>query len=318
MADEEQKSGGFALIRIDGKAVEKLIDVISKGIGKLYTPRAIRKEADAKAYEIVTIEKAKALAKANGLEIEQDTLDKMQERILFREINKQKNIDAVSLMAAKELENVNNISEESVDNDWTVRFFNIVENISDSDMQTLWARILAGEVKEPNSYSIHTLEFLRNMTKAEAELFTYCANYVIQNGANSFIFNKDKVLVQNGLCFEKILELNDLGLIQVHSNLELEFATSQKDVELIFCTGNKIIKAIKKAGSPVLKLPCYTLTKIGGELLKLLKPVAVEPYVKEFSLYLENTGITACYAQIVSFNDDKTITHTQPWMKYEK
>jgi len=36
------------LIKIDGKPLEKLIDVVSKGIGTIYRPRSIRKDAEAK------------------------------------------------------------------------------------------------------------------------------------------------------------------------------------------------------------------------------------------------------------------------------
>lgn len=49
----------FNLIKLEGKPFEKLIEVISNGIGTLYKPRSIRKEADAKAYEIGIIESAK-------------------------------------------------------------------------------------------------------------------------------------------------------------------------------------------------------------------------------------------------------------------
>lgn len=45
--------------------VTKLIEVVSDGIGALYAPRRIRKEADARAYEIGTIEKAKTAAEIN-------------------------------------------------------------------------------------------------------------------------------------------------------------------------------------------------------------------------------------------------------------
>ena len=48
--------------------VIKLIEVVNDGIGTLYAPRRIRKEADARAYEIVTIEKAKTAAEINRKE----------------------------------------------------------------------------------------------------------------------------------------------------------------------------------------------------------------------------------------------------------
>ena len=54
------------VVKVEGKPIEKLIDVISKGIGTIYKPRAIRKEAEAKAYEIEIIERAKANALSEG------------------------------------------------------------------------------------------------------------------------------------------------------------------------------------------------------------------------------------------------------------
>ena len=70
------------VVKVEGKPIEKLIDVISKGIGTIYKPRAIRKEAEAKAYEIEIIERAKANALSEGKLIEDDTIDKIQERII--------------------------------------------------------------------------------------------------------------------------------------------------------------------------------------------------------------------------------------------
>ena len=51
----------MSLIKLNlDKALEKLITSVSDGIGTLYRPRAIRKAADAKAYEI----KALAMGRA--------------------------------------------------------------------------------------------------------------------------------------------------------------------------------------------------------------------------------------------------------------
>ena len=82
------------LIKLDGKPLEKLVEVISSGIGTLYRPRAIRKEAESKAYELGIIEEAKALAA--GKELEAETYIKIQERILFSEMERQKNIDSIA------------------------------------------------------------------------------------------------------------------------------------------------------------------------------------------------------------------------------
>ena len=240
--------GEFNLIKIVGKPLEKLLDVVSKGIGKIYTPRAIRKEADAKAYEIEIIERAKAKAYLNRQEIEQDLLDRIEERILYREVKKQKNIDAVTMIAAEELKNENTVSDTPVNEDWTVRFFNVVEDVSDEMMQQLWGRILAGEVKSPNSFSIRTIECLKNITKPEAELFTRAANFIFIYNNNPFIFRDDnlEVLIKNDFSFEEVLVLIELGLLQSETNLVLDCKSKTKDDEMVFVFGKNIIKVIKK------------------------------------------------------------------------
>jgi len=280
--------GEFNLIKIDGKPIEKLLDVVSKGIGKIYLPRAKRKEADAKAYEIEVIERAKAKAYLNRQEIEQDLLDRIEERILYRELKKQKNIDAVTMIAAEELYNENNISDIPVDEDWTVRFFNVVEDVSDEMMQQLWGRILAGEVKSPNSFSIRTIECLKNITKQEAELFTKTANFVFIYNNEPFIFTGDnlEVIIKNDFSLEEALILMELGLLQSETNLVLDLKSETKDKEMLFVFGKDIIKVIKKANTEKQQIPILGLTRAGKELLKLLTITPIDVYINNFCVYL--------------------------------
>ena len=60
---EASATGSLITVNIDGKPLEKLIEVVSNGIGTLYRPRKIRKEADAQAYAIKVLENAKAIAR---------------------------------------------------------------------------------------------------------------------------------------------------------------------------------------------------------------------------------------------------------------
>ena len=54
---------------------------------------------------------------------------------------------------------------------WTSSFSNAAQDISDNDMQELWARVLAGEVGAPGSTSIRTLNVLHNLDQSTARLF---------------------------------------------------------------------------------------------------------------------------------------------------
>ena len=146
-----------SLIKIEGKPLEKLIEVISNGIGTLYRPRAIRNEADAKAYEIKVLEKAKHEAIAEGKLIEAENLDRINERLVAKEIKRQNNIDDVVEVAINDISQTESVTETPIDQDWSTRFFDIVQDISDNEMKILWGKILAGEVKKPKSYSMRTL-----------------------------------------------------------------------------------------------------------------------------------------------------------------
>ena len=57
-----------SLVKIESKAIEKLIDVVSEAIGTLYEPRQIvrKAKAEAKAQSIVAMEQAKTKAIIEG------------------------------------------------------------------------------------------------------------------------------------------------------------------------------------------------------------------------------------------------------------
>ena len=72
-------------------------------------------------------------------------------RINHQNLRKQKNLESIVGKAYNELIDKKLETEEEVDEDWITRFFSTAEDISDEQVQTLWARILAGEVLKPRT-----------------------------------------------------------------------------------------------------------------------------------------------------------------------
>src|SRR5690554_3131042 len=181
--------------------IDKLIDIVSSVAGRLSKPYFDRKDIDTKAYEIKKLAEARAeemkiISKAvkenfcltggieysetgiaitspkelpkseEIIEISTPTLDeRTQSRIDFKEAKKQLNLESVTAYAAEQLKDEPPVTDEPIDEDWKTRFFNIAEEVSNEEMQALWGRILAGEIKKPKSYSLRTLEVLRNLSK---------------------------------------------------------------------------------------------------------------------------------------------------------
>ena len=211
--------------------IDKLIDVVSSSVGRISKPYFDKKDSDSKAYEIKKIAEARAeemkimsmAIKENHLltggisysdeklsiespkELPTPTEDKNEQtgisvqtlenrtenRIDYQQNKKQLNLETVTAFAAEELKNEEPITDEPVDEDWTTRFFNIAEDISNEEMQALWGRILAGEIKKPKSYSLRTLELLKNLSKEEAECFMKFCEAKVTSSNTQFIYNQD-------------------------------------------------------------------------------------------------------------------------------
>lgn len=68
-------------------------------------------------------------------------------------------------------ENQQTISNISVDTDWAVRFLNYVQDISNEEMQKIWANILVLEIKKTGTVSLRDLHELSICTLDEANEF---------------------------------------------------------------------------------------------------------------------------------------------------
>lgn len=298
------------LVKFEGKALEKLIEVISSGIGTLYRPRAIRKEAESEAYKIEIIERAKSKALAEGKEIEIDTLDRIEERIINREIKKQRNIDQIAEFAAINLCNESEISDEVVNEDWATRFFNIAEDISDDEVQSIWAKILAGEIKKPHSYSLRTLEFLKNLSKDEAISFVKIARLTIKVKGKSYLFNPDNnsfLEANYGIELSDILKLKELGILNSESNLRITINKSAKNENIPIIYHNKAIILQRKMGATAQELPVLAFTSIASELSQLIEPTYEIIYLKRIKKHLANENVKVMFGDIINNENNEKI-----------
>ncbi|MBI1773173.1 MAG: DUF2806 domain-containing protein [Burkholderiales bacterium] len=167
------------LIELKALAVPltKLVEVIARGMGNLYEP-------------IGTVRNAKADAKAMQIRAEaklimSDIRDRAKNRLDHRELSRQENIEAITSKAIAELPD--EVSSEPVNQDWITQFISRAQDVCDEDLQLIWARILAGEISRPNTYSKRTLQFLETLDKTEAEELTRLCSMLVKVEENRHI-----------------------------------------------------------------------------------------------------------------------------------
>lgn len=283
--------GATEIVQALVSPAEKLIEAVSGAIGKAYEPKHVRKLAEAKAYELKLISDTvrnnsdvPIVYDSTGVSIDTSNFEEIarraSSRLAYQEITKQQNIEAVADIAYEELENATTASSEPVDSDWMFRFFNSVENISNEDMQKIWGRILAGEIKAPNTYSYRTLEKLKNMTQQEAETFQLVSSLGLQSSRRFFVLGDEKILNKYRVYFIHLLKLEECGLM-TSQKISLRITASANKADAIF--NSQIIGLIngKTDETQTLTIPVYIFTESGNQLIKAICPQENKQYILE-------------------------------------
>lgn len=335
--------------------IDKLIDIVSNSVGKISKSYFDKKDVDTKAYEIEKLAEARAkemkiiatAVKENfqltgGIEYKEDKLaisspkelptetkqtilinppleDRTQERLNFQEAKKQLNIENVTAFAAEELKNEPPVTDEPLDEDWTTRFFRIAEDISNEEMQAWWGKILAGEIKQPKTYSLRTLELIRNLSKLEATTFMKVANFAIKSGNANYLFksNDEELLSKKyNINYGDIALLIEIGLIQPGDFVSYQLLQQPTDSQRVFTSGNIVIIAKVKANTPTIQMPVNVFTNAGNELLKLIKPNTPFDYLTAIANSIKNENVEVKYGHILSW-EGNNIRHTQPLQDFQ-
>ncbi len=208
-----------------GKTSRKLIDTFEKGVGAIWNDifkmdvKRIKRIENAKneAEKNKIIEQAVGEATADAIKAQTKNHinNVIQKKQILRETERIQNLVKTVILTAQELVNYADlVSTEPVNKDWAIRFFNIVQDIDDKQLRVIWSRILADEIKKPESFSIRTLETLKNISKNEAEYFQKAVSLSFEN---QYIIETDpnngNEFYDYGLSYYGIMMLNDAGLL---------------------------------------------------------------------------------------------------------
>jgi uncharacterized repeat protein (TIGR03899 family) len=223
--------------------------------------------------------------------------DRTQKRARISALRKQQNLEAIiekSLAYCSSTE-----ATDKADADWFTTFTQLAEDVSNQTMQNLWAKILAGEISQPGSFSTKTLKTFRSMNITDAKLLAKACslsvsdqtkkNIRIISGAyqtpslfNFFSKNRDQniPLSQFSLSYADLLILADNHLVFIQ---ETESNPMDKQETFNFSFNNSPLTITAKKSSCVLKF--YKFTPIGSELACLINANGDNEYLQ----YLKNT-----------------------------
>ncbi len=133
---------------------------------------------------------------------------------IAREIRGEVNVSKALLSAEAVLEDdAQEPPEQLVDDDWLFRWREAASMVSSDELQALWGRALAGEIKSPGSCSLRTLEFLKNLSHSEASDIAKLSPFVIDGDLIVRESEVKELMDSEGITDGFLLRLQTLGIV---------------------------------------------------------------------------------------------------------
>ena len=258
-----------------GKPFDTLVKKIAKGVGTLYEPRRIRNVAEAEA-------EASKIKAESEIEIT-DLHRRAEQRRIEEEAKHQKNMEDITTKASPHLNE--DANPDAMNDDWVANLFDKCRIVSDDEMQSLWARVLAGEANTPGTYSKRTVNFISELDKRDADLFTKLCGFgwVIGNIVPLVFDVQADIYNRNSINFNTLSHLESIGLIQWEGITSFGRSKLPKVVD-VYYYGKWLRLNMPRDTDNQLELGMVLLTKIGEELAPICGSRPVEgfyEYVKD-------------------------------------
>jgi len=253
------------------KPADTLIKKVSKAVGGVFAP-----------YQIIRVAKAEAEAAIIKAQTEIEITDlhrRAMHRFIEEEAKRQQNIENITGKAIPLL--ADESDAEVIEDDWVTNFFDKSRIVSDNEMQELWARVLAGEVNSPGTYSKRTVNFVGDLDKSDAELFAKICGFALQIGnLVPLIFDEqDHIYNSTGINFSSLSHLESIGLIQFNNLQGFARLKLPKRIDVYYYGQPIHLELPKEDGENELQLGRVLLTKIGHELAPICGSAPVDGFM---------------------------------------
>lgn len=282
----------------------KLTETLARGAGLIYAPIHKKRMAKATAEEIQILadECQKHLQfpikyEKDGVSISTDKrITELACRSIWRnlaqEMNKQQNIESVIDYAREVLEKENAVSKEPVSQTWLSNFFESAGHIEEADLQKIWGKLLAGEIKNPNSYSLRTLSILKNISSTDAICFQQISSFVIRIGNSYIIPRIDSLEKKYKIRYEDMMLLEECGILTATPflNLTINVGCQKKP---LFNSSLVALMQSNKAQFQEFSTNIYALTSTGIDIFNILEQNPNNDFFKDYiqSLKLTNPDL---------------------------
>lgn len=221
--------------------------------------------------------------KDNEITISADNSDSSKDLSIIKadmELLKQENVNAICEMVYQRIKNEENL--KAIDKDFTVKYLNEAGNISDSDIQKIWAEILVSKVVDGTSVTKRLLDIVKNLSSNEAKIFEKVSKCAVNDGTIYKLFDDD-------LPFEDISLMTEIGFLKPHDLLSNQFKFESASDKTIVARNSKLAVVVTSNNDhgEEISFSCHALTNEGLLLKSILKYEISDEDIRRLCEYIK-------------------------------
>ncbi|MBX9616832.1 MAG: DUF2806 domain-containing protein [Caulobacteraceae bacterium] len=263
LVDKLSDEGGVLMPLVGRVAAQALTSLVG---GVLEVPAAyfgslaqdIRSDSEARA----AIKKAVAAVVAADAASNPAIVDRMSRRWLGSQMAKQQNVEAVARLTFEDLSADPPKGNKPVGSDFLLKHAVYAEEAATDEMRQLFARVLAGEIRKPGSFSLAALHVMSLMDQSLAGAVDRVSQYVLHD----FVPMRRPFTIGEKL--SDLGRLSDLGLVRLGElNRPLANDEEYHPIGLNGCDGRLLHFPVKWPQTAM--LPIAQVTPVGMEVLAL-------------------------------------------------
>jgi hypothetical protein len=187
----------------------------------------------------------------------------------------------------------------TADTDWLYRWRACASQMSSDELQSLFGKVLAEEIKAPGTFALRTLDFLKNLSKEEAAKMQYVCPYITDRSLiPTYGVMSHQQAAHDNPDFRFFLQ--DLGLISgtgyLGNILRTFVSMSESDFYLVLRINDHAIIARGPDPKAVLQMHGYRATTLGAEAFSLCPMPSSPEYVRAVAQHCKSAGFDVSIA----------------------
>src|SRR3569623_126747 len=273
---------GEAISRLIGHAIKipaSKIQQVSQGIKDKTEARSI-------------VSRAIANEAAKHLTNDQALVQRAADSFLAKELRRQTNKEAVASETIKLLtaDQPSTATDDAAppEDDWMNLFERFAEDASSERLRTMWAKILAGEIRAPKSYSLRTLRFIAELDQDTASHFEELCDAILND---NWIPRFEEF--RQGPLFTRNLLLEEAGLLSGVSGQTAQIFSLKQPGAIPLRLQDNSYLFVNFSAAKELRFNALLLTRTGQEIAKIVQRPPDEAKLMQIAEFFRKDGVAS-------------------------